>query len=736
MTELSLLQTQLSSARSSYETESQLLASLRERLVTQRIDIQKTREELISAESDLSATKVEKAEVEGSVLRDKEEIRDLQRRMKEVGAETDVLKAAIEKAKKDVRQQKGLLAIAKKQLATAEADKLKTTTALEDAKRELEGAQHEKKAMDERLSEFEVAPPSIPDDFIHVDRVVSPAPSTSATTIPLPDTPQSTTPQPSAIRQITNPFERLAMAAVGSADSTPAFQNLSTLDNNSPPVEPSDPFILASNPAVTGLPPAPTVMVDAAVKSEPSMAAGSGSDMTLQVSAISPAEDEALFLTPHDDQHDVGKVPSDQHTLPGAYPSVVEGNDVIGPLHEIEHDGSETSDSDDDQPLGAKLAAENINEQIPSDGTPQVTRSNIPELESSTSIKPAFDDTFGAMGYSINSPTGKTSPTTSGKSSPRRNRSPGRTLSTRTLSSHSVGGGTDPFGTSNLSHTPLEPPEERPAPPPTIETVLEPNASPAILNPSSINDFDEALGKLPSSTKDASLAFKLDSAFDDNFDFSSASNGITSELPDANSRPESKLVTSTTSFPPVSAPLTPSIPVEDKSQAKNPILVTESVMPFSSPVTTTSPADATASVSFDDAFGLNSPNSNGQQSTANGSVQPFEGFGSLSTQVSSLSATGNPFPMAQPSRPTLAESLSSLPPTPLASPPIQSTSPRQSRVSSGISKAASSPPRASSPRLRATSGSKAFSSESKPEASSKHKLSVCQTTSKFVLSLL
>src|SRR5688572_2462577 len=53
--QLASMQTQLSSAKAAYETESRLLESLKERRAKQVSEIQSTREELIRAESDLSA---------------------------------------------------------------------------------------------------------------------------------------------------------------------------------------------------------------------------------------------------------------------------------------------------------------------------------------------------------------------------------------------------------------------------------------------------------------------------------------------------------------------------------------------------------------------------------------------------------------------------------------------------------------------------------------------------------
>ncbi|KAG6879045.1 hypothetical protein C0992_005670 [Termitomyces sp. T32_za158] len=131
--QLESLQAQLAAAKASYESETKTLATIRERYSTQTADIQKLREELIRAESDLSAIRVEKAEVEHVYLRDKEDTRDLQRKMTEASQVIEATKVEVEKAKKEAKQQKGLLAIAKKQLSAKEAEKAKADKELEEA---------------------------------------------------------------------------------------------------------------------------------------------------------------------------------------------------------------------------------------------------------------------------------------------------------------------------------------------------------------------------------------------------------------------------------------------------------------------------------------------------------------------------------------------------------------------------------------------------------------------------
>jgi epidermal growth factor receptor substrate 15 len=118
--ELASLQAQLEAARTAYTTESSLLSSLQTRAANQTSELAELRSKLITAESDLSGLRVERAEVEQSVLRDKEEIRGLKAKIAEMDRETERLKAEAETKRKDARQQKGMVAITRKQVERSE----------------------------------------------------------------------------------------------------------------------------------------------------------------------------------------------------------------------------------------------------------------------------------------------------------------------------------------------------------------------------------------------------------------------------------------------------------------------------------------------------------------------------------------------------------------------------------------------------------------------------------------
>lgn len=172
----------------------------------------RARHELISAESDLSALRVEKTEIEGGYLRDKEEVREVQKRMREVGEEVKLVKEMVERAKKEARQQKGLGAIARKQLATVEGEREKVEEELREAERVRDAGPGAEKEVEEEDSPFD-HPPAI------------------ATRAPLPLSPPVVNSPAGSVRS-TNPFDRLgAVAGVLSPQvtgaSTSAVKSLS-----------------------------------------------------------------------------------------------------------------------------------------------------------------------------------------------------------------------------------------------------------------------------------------------------------------------------------------------------------------------------------------------------------------------------------------------------------------------------------------------------------------------------
>lgn len=132
---LAELESRLSAVRGQHDTESKLVKDLEERSQKQNAELKTLREDVIREESELSALKAEKDELEQALMRDREDVRDMKKRMNDVQTETKSLKEQLDKLRKEARQQKGLVAISKKQLVTAEADQDKVASEIEAVQR-------------------------------------------------------------------------------------------------------------------------------------------------------------------------------------------------------------------------------------------------------------------------------------------------------------------------------------------------------------------------------------------------------------------------------------------------------------------------------------------------------------------------------------------------------------------------------------------------------------------------
>ncbi|KAH9447005.1 hypothetical protein MJO28_015983 [Puccinia striiformis f. sp. tritici] len=130
--QIKTLELKLSTVRQAHQTELPIVEELRRRQVDQRSTISKLTSDVITAESEFSSLKLEKEQIEGNILRDKEEIRDMKKRMSSLEEETQRLKSNLEILKKDSRLQKGLIAIGKKQVLTVEGQKADISKEVDD----------------------------------------------------------------------------------------------------------------------------------------------------------------------------------------------------------------------------------------------------------------------------------------------------------------------------------------------------------------------------------------------------------------------------------------------------------------------------------------------------------------------------------------------------------------------------------------------------------------------------
>ncbi|KAH6983037.1 hypothetical protein BKA56DRAFT_582855 [Ilyonectria sp. MPI-CAGE-AT-0026] len=118
----------LAQLRTLYEKEAQDTRALEEQLKTARAETQKLQSECMALDGTYRDTQTQHQQVLASLQEDQQENSNLKDRIRVVNGEIAQLKPQIEKLKLEARQQKGLVAINKKQLSTTEGerDKLKT----------------------------------------------------------------------------------------------------------------------------------------------------------------------------------------------------------------------------------------------------------------------------------------------------------------------------------------------------------------------------------------------------------------------------------------------------------------------------------------------------------------------------------------------------------------------------------------------------------------------------------
>ncbi|KAF8894436.1 hypothetical protein BD779DRAFT_1501043 [Infundibulicybe gibba] len=525
--QLSALQTQLSSAKAAYETETKLLTTFKERHANQTAEIQKTREELIRAESDLSAVRVEKAEVEGAFLRDKEEARDLHRRMVETGQQTEQVKVEVEKAKRDAKQQRGLLAIAKKQLATKENEKAKAEQELAEAQAELSTITTEHEEVEAKLAGDPVEPPSDLQHTASPDLVF-------AASYALPVSPDPSSPPAGSVKS-NNPFDRLAFGSSTPRSQSP-FQpfapsvsehsngTTTAVQDNSAAFNFAQAFG-AGDRSQTGTPLASESISDpdaTTPKLPPaSITVPSTSSPDLEDFTTPTSQPEAdLFSTPPTTATFSTSRPDSPTGITSRFPPIEEANssgrkddaataldeshqtDLNAQLKEVEAEESDSED-EDEIPL-AQLASAKAEHA-------EVTPTTNGSAKSSEISNVSFDDIFG------------TTPTEASAPSPHQPTNPTDVLGiTSTPGVESVNRQPDLFSAATATK-------------PAVAAAAEGGDA----GDAGVSAFDEAMGKIPTTAPATSSAFSFDSAFEDNFDFASASEAAFPPPSNSNGMPPS-----------------------------------------------------------------------------------------------------------------------------------------------------------------------------------------------------
>lgn len=715
--QLSTLQTQLSSAKAAYEAETKLLSTLRERHSTQTAEIQKAREELIRAESDLSAVRVEKAEVEGAFLRDKEDARDLHRKMVEAGQQVEMLKLEVEKAKKEAKQQKGLLAIAKKQLSSRETDKVKVEKELDEVNREVTEVNREREEAEANLANGTVmAKPDGPERELSSDSL------TLAASHTLPVSPDPASPVGgSSVGKSNNPFERLVMS---SEHSTPRSQSpflpfagapvpTPTVAGNGVPIETTpddvskaDPFgfsqvfeaeehagplhdsQVVNEETETSTPKLPLANISVPIPMAAPATEASISPTTASESEHFTTPPTTVTTTPIP-QNPVASAaaqfpaldgsaspfPPVETNIPGHFPEPE--TDLAAQLKELEADESD-SDSEDEDEVPLASLAKGKDKAEPNASAPATngtaTSGSIAPLDLSTT---SFDDVFNVTPPTIAASSPSVQPFVADESK-----------DAFGIPAVNTGNG---FGPS------------------TAEAMTEPAAPVLATTVAGVNAFDEAMGNFPSTLASGTPQFTFESAFDDNFDFASAT-ATDAPFPPAPTAMNGHSVSPTRltankndgfdsifTTPAIAAP---SLPLREPQK---PTAFVDAIS--TSPTTQPAISQTATGVSFDEAF------------------SGFESGPSLNLDSSFTSAVPVPHsvPMDSPTqKPFLATSPSSLSKSGPSSP-----RPAATRPGSSPPRERSPPPRISSPKSRPSASSPKETQEKLKEPPTRHsKLSV------------
>ncbi len=171
----------LTQLRSAYEQEVREVQALEERLRGSKSETQKLQQDMAMIQGTHEDLQNQHQQISDAFRMDQNENANLKEKIRQTNAEIGEMKPQLEKMRSDARQQKGLVAINKKQLATNEAELEKAKADLEaaareheEATRELEQSKRDLEASSQAVSEVksQVRSPPV--------AVTSPAPSTAS----------------------------------------------------------------------------------------------------------------------------------------------------------------------------------------------------------------------------------------------------------------------------------------------------------------------------------------------------------------------------------------------------------------------------------------------------------------------------------------------------------------------------------------------------------------------------
>lgn len=136
-------ETRLAQARAMYEQEVKDFKSLEDRLKASRDETRKLQQDIAMLAGTREDLQSKHNQMSAALEADKQENANLKESIKQTNSQISQLKPLLEKLRSEARQQKGLVAINKKQLATVEGEREKTQGEIDSTNKEIEEVQRQ-----------------------------------------------------------------------------------------------------------------------------------------------------------------------------------------------------------------------------------------------------------------------------------------------------------------------------------------------------------------------------------------------------------------------------------------------------------------------------------------------------------------------------------------------------------------------------------------------------------------
>ncbi|EON61635.1 hypothetical protein W97_00850 [Coniosporium apollinis CBS 100218] len=146
------LEQRLAQFRSQYEQEVKQVKALEEQLAASRNDTRKLHQELAMVEGTHQDLQTQHRQVLGALEADQRENASLKERIRNLNTEISQLRPQLDKMRSDARQQKGMVAINKKQLATNEGERDRMRSELADLTKAEQEQQQQQRREQERAA--------------------------------------------------------------------------------------------------------------------------------------------------------------------------------------------------------------------------------------------------------------------------------------------------------------------------------------------------------------------------------------------------------------------------------------------------------------------------------------------------------------------------------------------------------------------------------------------------------